>query len=100
MVPFLSGAVVQTGIIRVFEVVSSSASCNAHVRIVRCASFTIMALSGAVISLRAGCGPLTFPLKVTNPVNPEDWFALALVLTMLVTADAAENTVTNYRATI
>jgi len=66
---------------------------------VRCALFTIMALSGAVISLRAVCGPLRFPLKVTNPVNPEDWFALALVLTMLVTADAAGNTVTNDRAT-
>ncbi len=59
-----------------------------------------MAVSGAAIALRAIFGPLTFPLKMTNPVNPEDWFALALVLTMLVTADAAENTVTNYRATI
>jgi hypothetical protein len=38
-----------------------------------------------------------FPLKVTKPVNPEDWFSLALVLMMLVTADAVENAVTGTR---
>ena len=59
-----------------------------------------MSVSGAVIALRALAGPLTFPLKATNPVNPEDWFALALVLMMLVTADARENTLTNSRPTI
>ena len=48
----------------------------------------MMTVSGAVIALRALFGPLTFPLKATNPLNPEDWFALALVLTMLVKADA------------
>jgi hypothetical protein len=62
---------------------------------IRCALLTIMTMSGAVIALRALMGPLTFPLKTTNPMNPEDWFALALVLTMLVTADAP-----NSRATI
>jgi hypothetical protein len=65
------------------------------VRIIRCALLTIMTVSGAVIALRALLGPLTFPLKTTNPMNPEDWFALALVLTMLVMADAP-----NSRATI
>jgi hypothetical protein len=70
------------------------------VRIVRCALLTIMNVSGAVIALRALLGPLTFPLKATNPVNPEGWFALALVLMMLVSADAQENTVTDSGATI
>src|SRR2546427_660887 len=73
------GPVVETGIIRVFGAVGSSARCNAHVRIVRWALFTITVLSGAVIILRAVFGPLTFPVKVTNPVNPEAWFGLALV---------------------
>jgi hypothetical protein len=58
-----------------------------------------MTLPGAAIALRALLGPLSFPLKATSPLNPEDWFALALVLTMLMTADAG-NTVTNSRATI
>ena len=75
---------------------SSSTSCKTRVGILRCALLTIMAVSGAVIALRAVFGPLTFPLMVTNPVNPEGWFSLALVLTMLLTADAAENTVANY----
>jgi hypothetical protein len=66
---------------------------------VRCALLITMAVSGAVISLRALLGPLTFPLKVTKPVNPEDWFALALVLTMLVTADATKNPARNPGAT-
>jgi hypothetical protein len=61
---------------------------------------TIMTVSGAVIALRALSGPLTFPLQTTNPVNPEDWFAAGLVLTMLVKADAPRNTVTNSTATI
>jgi hypothetical protein len=61
---------------------------------------TIMTVSGAVIVLRALLGPLTFPLKATNLVNSEGWFALALVLMMLVSADASENTVTDSRATI
>jgi len=65
---------------------------------IRCALLTIMAVSGAVIALRALLGPLTFPPKTRNPVNPEDWFALALVLMMLVTADAPS--LTNSRATI
>jgi hypothetical protein len=49
-------------------------------------------VSGLVIGFRTLLGPLTFPLKVTNPVNPEGWFGFALVLTMLVTVDAVENT--------
>jgi len=53
-----------------------------------------------VIAIRALLGPLTVPVKVTKPVNPEDWFALALVLTMLVTADAAKNTTRQSRAAI
>lgn len=69
--------------------------CKAHVRIVRCAFLTIMTVSGTAIALRTLLGPLTFPLKARNPLNPEDWFALALVLTMLVMADAP-----NSRATI
>ena len=52
-----------------------------------------MAISGAVIALRAVLGPLTYPLKVTKPVNPEDWFALTLVLTLLVSAHATKNIV-------
>lgn len=75
----------------VFEVVDSSIPSKAHFRVVRCASLTTMAVSGAVIALRALLGPLTFPLKVTKPVNPEDWFALMLVLTILVSAHAAKN---------
>jgi hypothetical protein len=81
-------------------VVDSSVLSKAHVRIVRCALLTIMTVSGAVIALRVLLGPLTFLLKATNPVNPEGWFALALVLMMLVSADARENTVTDSRATI
>jgi hypothetical protein len=67
---------------------------------VRRALFVVAAVSGVVIALRALLGPLTFPLRVTKPVNPEDWFALALVLTMLVTADAAEDAVTGNRSPI
>ena len=88
MAQLFSSTVGQTTIIRVFRVVNSSVLCKAHVRIVRCALLTIMTVSGAVIGLRALLGPLTFPMKATNPVNPEDCFALALVLTMLVKADA------------
>jgi hypothetical protein len=55
---------------------------------------TIITVSGAVIALRALFGPLTFPLKAANPINPEDWFALALVLTMLVTANAPNSKAT------
>jgi len=88
VVRFFSGAVEQTAINGVFKVVDTSGLCKAHVRIVRCALLTIMTVSGAVIGLRALLGPLTFPMKATNPVNPEDCFALALVLTMLVKADA------------
>jgi hypothetical protein len=67
---------------------------------VRCALCVVAAVSGAVIALRSLFGPLTFPVKVTKPVNPEDWFALALVLTMLVTDDVAKNTSRKSRATI
>jgi hypothetical protein len=74
----------------VFEAVDSSIPCKAQARIVRFALRITVAVSGAVIGLQALLGPLTFPLKVTKPVNPEDWFALAL-LTMLVTADATKN---------
>lgn len=72
---FFSSVVVQKGIVRVFDAVS---------RTVLCALLTVLAISGAVIALRALFGPLTFPVKVTSPVNPEGWFGLALVLTMLV----------------
>lgn len=67
---------------------------------VRYGLLIVAAVSGAEIALRAFLGPLTFPLKVTKPVNPEDWFALALVLTMLVTADVAKNSARKSRATI
>lgn len=76
---------------------SSSARCKHTRQLVRCALFVVAAASGVVIALRALLGPLTFPLKVTRPVNPEDWFSLALVLMMLVTADAVENAVTGTR---
>ena len=69
-------------------------------RIVRHALRTVMTASGAVIALRALLGPLTFPLKVTNPCNPEDWFALALVLTMLAGTDAPRSLSQNSGATI
>lgn len=67
---------------------------------VRHALRTLMTASGAVIALRTLLGPLTFPLKVTNPCNPEDWFALALVLTMLATTDARGPRSQNSGATI
>jgi hypothetical protein len=57
------------------------------VKIVRYALLTIMTMWGAVIALRAIWGPLTYPVKVTNPLNPEDWFALALLLAMLARTD-------------
>ena len=63
----------------------SSVLCKVHVS----ALLTIMTVSGAVIALRALLGPLTFPLKAANPVNPEGWFALALGLKMLASTDAA-----------
>lgn len=69
-------------------------------RIVRYALLTIMTMSGAVIALRALLGPLTFPLKVTNPCNPEDWFAVALLLTMLATTEAPRSLSQNSGATI
>ena len=78
----------------------STVPCKADENILCYALLTIMAISGAVIALRALLGPLTFPLKVTNPCNPEDWFALALVLTMLATTDAPRILSQNSGATI
>ena len=90
----------QTGIVRVFGVVSSSAPKTAYIKILKFVLLTVLAMSGAVICIRALLGPFTFPRKATSPVNPEGWFGLALVLTMLVVPDAAETTVPRTAATI
>lgn len=57
-------------------------------KVARYALRTIMTICGFVIALRALWGPLAFPLKVTNPLNPQDWFALALLLAMLARTNA------------
>ena len=55
----------------------------------RCSVWVVMVVSGAVFALRALAGPLTAPIKVGNPVIPEAWFSMALLFTMLITADGA-----------
>ena len=62
--------------------------------ILRLALLIGIGLLGAVIALRTLFGPFTFPFKVTNPVNPEGWFGLTIVIMMLVIDDAGEETCT------
>jgi hypothetical protein len=91
---------VQTGIVRVFGIVNGSARKTAYLKILRYALLTVAAVSGIVVAIRALLGPFMVPIKVITPLNPEGWFGLALVLMMLVTADAAENTATGRDPTI
>ena len=71
-----------------------------YFRIIRCALLTVITVSGVIIGFRTLLGPFTFLLRVSGPVNPEGSFGLALVLMMLVTADAAENTVATLEPTV
>jgi hypothetical protein len=40
-------------------------------------------VSGAFVGARGLLGPIAFPVKVSNPVNPEGWFGLAFVFVIL-----------------
>lgn len=43
----------------------------------------VLVVSGAFVAARGLLGPITFPLKVSNPVHPEGCFGLAFVLVIL-----------------
>ena len=58
---------------------------------IRCTLLTVTIIFGFIIAARTLLGPITFPFRVTNPLIPEGWFGLALMLTMLVTENAADN---------
>jgi hypothetical protein len=56
---------------------------KAYTKFFRFILLTALVISGAFIVARALLGPIAFPLKVTNPINPEGWFGLAWVLVIL-----------------
>jgi hypothetical protein len=71
---------------------SSSARSKALVRIARNTLLVILAVSGTAIALRT-LAPAVYRFKVGGPVNPESWFAVALILSIFVSANRGQQRV-------